>query len=128
MTELKIHNPLPNFEKADIAPEKFYEYSMNPDNIGNQKKWMAFEKIGYRIHNPKERKYAAWDIIDQLRNRIPYAPAIPNKAGLYGQRYKVCVQLIGPEGKTGILVTIWQIETKENIPRLITNWLEVHNE
>lgn len=31
----------------------------------------------------------------------------------------------GPNGKSGKLVTIWQIDRGTSVPRMITNWLEV---
>ncbi|MCP4347168.1 MAG: hypothetical protein GY795_16780 [Desulfobacterales bacterium] len=122
----KFQKNLPNFEKAEIDPDKFYRYSMDPGNISNQNKWMAFEEIGYQVWDEEIRKYDAQDVIDQLKKCLYNAPAIPGKTSKYGQRYNVSVQLTGPNGKTGTLVTIWQIETQNNIPRLITNWLEVH--
>ncbi len=120
-----IMRNLPNFEKAEINPQKFTGYSMNPYNIGNQNKWMAFGEIGYNVHHEKSRENAALDVIAQLKNSLPYVQAVAGKMSRYGQRYKLNVEITGTNGKTGTLVTVWQIE-KENIPGLITNWLEVH--
>ncbi|MCP4107870.1 MAG: hypothetical protein GY749_20390 [Desulfobacteraceae bacterium] len=121
---ISFKKKLPNFEKAEIDHEKFYHYSMDPGNISNQNKWMAFEEIGYQVWHEEIRRYEAQDVIDQLKKCLHSAPAIPGKMSTYGQRYNVSVKITGPNGKTGTLVTIWQIEN--NIPRLITNWLEAH--
>jgi hypothetical protein len=39
---------------------------------------------------------------------------------------EVKVQIVGPNGKHGTLVTQWQIDNGASNPRLITNWLETH--
>lgn len=127
MTELTNQKPLPNFAEAEIEPDKFYRYSMNPANIGSQNKWMAFAAIGYNVHHAESRWNAAQNVIQQLQASLPGAPATPGRSAQYGQRYQVCTQITGPNGKTGTLVTIWQIDRGKNEPRLITNWLEAHH-
>lgn len=126
MIDFSFEGILPNSKKAEIDVEKFFHYSMDPSNIGNQNKWMAFQKIGYQVHAADSRWEAAQDVISQLKESLAEAPAIPGKNTQYGQRYKVFTSIIGPNGDTGTLITIWQIDKGNATPRLITNWLEVH--
>lgn len=128
MIDLTFRKPLPNFAEAEIDPDKFYRYSMDPTNIGSQSKWMAFEEIGYDVHDDESRWNATQNVIEQLKDSLPDALATLGKNTQYGQRYQVRTQITGPRGKTGTLVTIWQIDAERDVPRLITNWLEVHHE
>ncbi len=59
MADSPFQGTLPNFTEAEIDPEKFYHYSMDPSNIGNQNKWVAFKEIGYQVYDDKSRWEAA---------------------------------------------------------------------
>ncbi|MBW4514946.1 MAG: hypothetical protein KME11_06945 [Timaviella obliquedivisa GSE-PSE-MK23-08B] len=119
-------DPLPSALQAEIDPAKFDQYSMNPDNPRNLGKWQAFEEIGYDVKDLENRQAAAQQIIDQLRRNLPSASAIAGKPTLHGCRFEVKTFIRSPIGKMGTLVTIWQVDLDRTIPRLITNWLEVH--
>lgn len=99
---------------------------MNPDNSNNQGKWLAFEAIDYDLRTEQHRKIAAQAIIEQLRQAILTAPALPAKISPHGLRFKVSIELQGLNGQQGLLVTIWQIDQNREVPRLVTNWLEVY--
>ncbi len=119
-------DPLPKAQDAEIDSRKFEQYSMNPTNSANQGKWMAFAAIGYDMENPQSRNAAAQDVINQLRQGLVNAPATQSQSSIYGLRFQVRVRIQGPNGGEGTLVTTWQIDTGRDIPRLITNWLEVY--
>jgi hypothetical protein len=118
---------LPNGEKAEIDMRKFTEYSMKPDNPQNQGKWMGFAMIGYPVETPEGRQIATQDVVQQIRQNLPHIPAYKSKNNPYGIRLKVTIRIKGFNEKQGNLITIWQIDQNKNIPRLITNWLEVYN-
>ncbi len=99
---------------------------MNPANPANQGKWVAFEAIGYDVQNASSRSLAAQNVISQLKQQLIDAPAIPGQTSTYGLRFKVEVMLRGVNGRQGCLITVWQIDNGSEIPRLITNWLEVY--
>jgi len=101
---------------------------MNPDNSANQGKWMAFAAIGYDVRNPQSRKSAAQDVINQVQQQLSDLPAIQGQSSSYGFRFEVRAVIQGGNRKEGTLVTIWQTDAGKNIPRLITNWLEVYRE
>ena len=83
----------------------------------------AFEQIGYDVTTEAGRQAGARDVKAQLKAQLETAPASKGKSTGFGQRYEVRVTIRGPSGQ-GTLVTVWQVEG--NVPRLITNWLEVH--
>lgn len=120
--------PLPNAKAAKIDLQKFTEYSMKPDNPQNQGKWMGFAMLGYLVETTEGRRIAAQDIVRQLSKALPYATAHRGKNNAYGIRFKVKIEVEGFNARTGDLITIWQIDRDAAIPRLITNWLEVHNQ
>ena len=120
-----LGEPLPKAQDAEIDPRKFEEYSINPNNSGNQGKWMAFSAIGYDVQTTEGRNAAAYDVIKQLRSELANTPAIPGHTSIYGLRFQVRVRIRGLNGREGTLVTNWQIDRGKEIPRLITNWLEV---
>ncbi len=121
----KEGEPLPNAKKAKIDIRKFTEYSMKPENSQNQGKWMAFAMIGYPVETPEGRQISTQDVIQQIRQILPYTSAYKNKNNQYGLRLKVTIKIKGFNGEQGNLITIWQIDQDQTIPRLITNWLEV---
>jgi hypothetical protein len=98
---------------------------MDPSNPGNGGKWEAFAAVGYDVHNASGRLDGARDVIAQLREQLLGAPATEGRVSLYGRRYEVRTRLCGPNDAEGPLVTVWQIDTGSDTPRLITNWLEV---
>lgn len=69
---------------------------------------------------------AAEEIIRQLRQSLPDTPAIQTAQSPHGLRFQVRVAIQGLNGQRGSLVTGWQIDTGKEIPKLITNWLEVY--
>ena len=126
MPDWKPGDPLPEAQNAQIDSKKFDEYSMNTDNLKNGGKWKAFEQIGYDVRTPQERSNGSQNLIEQLRLSLQDAPANQDKTSIYGFRFVVRVEVKGPNGKAGTLVTIWQVDTGKRFPRLITNWIEVN--
>ncbi len=119
-------DPLPRAQDAEIDSRKFEQYSMNPTNPANQGKWIAFAAIGYDVENPQSRNAAALDVINQLRQGLVNTPATQSQSSIYGLRFQVRVRIQGLNGGEGTLVTTWQIDNDRDVPRLITNWLEVY--
>lgn len=118
--------PLPENEQARIDSAKFERYSMNPNNANNGGKWQAFEQLGYDVQTPEGRSQGAQDVIAQLRGKLPNESATEAKSTSFGRRFEVRADITGPNGRTGTLNTIWQYDSGSNVPRLITNWLQVH--
>lgn len=126
MPDWKPGNPLPEAQNAQIDPKKFTEYSMKQDHPENKGKWKAFEKIGYDVHTPKGRGAGAQNLIEQLRLSLQNAPANQGNASTYGPRFVVQVEVKGPNGKKGTLVTAWQVDKDKSFPRLVTNFIKVN--
>ena len=118
--------PLKNAEQAQMDRAKFYKYSMDPNNPKSQGKWKAFEDVGYNVHTLEGRSKGAQDVMAQIEDQLPQSSAKFSGDSLFGTRYQVNIQITGPNGRTGTLVTTWQYDVGSDVPRLITNWLQVH--
>ncbi|MFQ6043636.1 MAG: DUF6883 domain-containing protein [Candidatus Poribacteria bacterium] len=118
--------PLPNYDQAIIDTAKFTEYSMNPHHPENQGKADGFKQLSYDVDTSEGRIAAMQDVVAQLRAKLQESPAILSRQTFYGLRYEVRTEIVGPNGKTGTLVTLWQYDIGTLVPRLVTNWLEVH--
>ena len=124
--ELSVSDqPLMNFDQALIDLAKFTTYSLSPQHPQNQGKAWAFKQLGYDVETPQGRTVAAQDLVSQLRSKLKTSPALLDRETTYGARYMVKSKVLGPNGKTGTLVTIWQYDIGTHVPRLLTNWLQV---
>jgi hypothetical protein len=119
---------LPRASEAAVDPAKFVDYSMNPANPGNQGKWIAFAELGYDVSTPEGRRVGFAHILQQVTAALPCALAGDPFPTPYGSRYRVKIEILGLNQKKGTLVTVWQVDKESLIPRLVTNWLEVHND
>ncbi len=118
---------LPRAEDAEIDPRKFEAYSMDRNNPANQGKWQGFVMLGYDVETPEGRQAAAQDVIQQLRRGLPNAPVTQNRSTPHGLRFELRVPIEGPNGVRANLFTAWQIDSGKDVPRLLTNWVEVYS-
>ncbi len=119
-------NRLPKADKARIDPRKLGDYALNPDHPKNEGKWRAFDQLGYDVQSGSGRQAATDDVMNQIRAKLPDSEAMPVRGSAFGSRFEVDVTITGPNGKTGTLVTIWQIDKGGDSARLITTYLWVH--
>lgn len=109
-----------------IAEEKFVDYSMDPSNENSLGKSEAFAALGYVLGSEEQRRTAATDVIEQLRDALPPDRLTDERLSPYGRRFTAKCPLVGPNGTRATLITIWQVDVGGSEPRLITNWAEVH--
>ncbi|MBM3239058.1 hypothetical protein FJZ31_22425 [Candidatus Poribacteria bacterium] len=124
--ETRLYSSLPNYDQAIIDPAKFIEYSMNPHHPENQGKADGFKQLGYDVDIFEGRIAAMLDVVVQLRAKLKESPALLSRKTFYGLWYEVRTEITGPNGKKGTLATLWQYDIGTSVPRLLTNWLEVH--
>ncbi len=104
---------LPNREHARVEPDKARYYLLDvvhPDGFG---KASFFTAMGF-----KREKWEA--LADALRKVARNSPVTKSMTSVHGQKYIVDGVLDTPRGQTGIVRTIWIIETGEETPRLVT--------
>lgn len=74
----------------------------------------GFRLLGYTLENPEALRkvlLATSELIDATA---------PQAVTQFGTKFKVVIQLIGPNGKEGIVEVIWQQDVGSTIYRLIT--------
>ncbi|MQA80350.1 MAG: hypothetical protein GEV10_18020 [Streptosporangiales bacterium] len=117
---------LRNAQRASVDGRKFTAYSMDPANANNDGKWIAWEELGYDLG--QGRQVAADDVQRQLRAQLPDAAVSGVVETRHGPRHSTRTTVVGPNGRTGTLVSVWQYDHDSDEPRMITHWLEVHTE
>jgi hypothetical protein len=110
-----IHpNALPNYQKAVIPRSKLEGYALNPAHHDGQHKARLFKSIlGFE---KSDWEKLAKIILDEL----PYYEALPAREGQWGKKYLVALPIVGLNGNTAIVETIWIIRPKTDYPSFVT--------
>jgi hypothetical protein len=114
---------LPNADRAIIDLPKFQDYSMDEGNAQNLGKAGGWKALGYNVDSPKDRAASAQDASSQLAAQLPNAQAQFTGSTQYGVKFRVLTEIVGPNGRTGTLVTVWQYDKGSDVPRLITPYV-----
>jgi hypothetical protein len=99
---------------------------MDPNNPKNEGKWKAWSQLGYDVDDLSNRANASDDVMRQVREQLDRLPASEGKQSAFGRRFEVEIPVVGPNGRSGTLLTAWQVDSGSATPRMITNWLMVH--
>ena len=103
---------LPNADQAVIAQEKICDYLLSPVHPTGKFKAAFFRSQGYsQIH---------WKQLESDIRSILNNDAIVGQTSEYGQKFEVKGSIVGPAGKSTLLVTVWIVLTGEDIPHFIT--------
>lgn len=98
-------------ENSIISSEKLTQYLLIPKKRNDKSQWLA--KAGYTIQN--------WQILEKdLRKQILINDAIPIGKTNFGQTFEISSKLVGPNGNSLIVTTIWMVEVENNISKFIT--------
>lgn len=111
---------MPNHEKVVTPKEKFINYSLDYNNPNSKGKAEAYEKsLGFTKENANL-------LIDQIHDNVAEGKVHPIsiQSNNYGTKYKYEISVKGPNGKTKIIVAVYQIDKDTSIPRLITNYVK----
>lgn len=65
-------------------------------------------------------------LVTQIHDAVTSGAATPYQVteSDYGTKYKYRIKVVGPNGKTKNVIAVYQVDKGNNIPRLITNYLE----
>ncbi|HVF50896.1 MAG TPA: hypothetical protein VNA19_12460 [Pyrinomonadaceae bacterium] len=105
---------LPNYEKAVIPRSKLEEYALNPAHTHGQHKARLFKSIlGF--------EKADWQKLEKIiLDELPYYEAVFRREDKWGKSYSVSLVIVGLNGNTAIVQTIWIIETGKDYPSFVT--------
>ena len=94
-----------------IAHEKLSQYLLAPRKRNDKSQWLA--QAGYTLEN--------WRVLENdLRSQILSVDASPTENTEYGQMYEIRRNLIGPNGKTLPVRTIWIMENATGDTKFVT--------
>ncbi|HYH85617.1 MAG TPA: hypothetical protein VEX60_09040 [Pyrinomonadaceae bacterium] len=107
-------NALPNYEKAVIPRSKLEDYALNPAHKDGRHKARLFKSIlGF--------EKADWQRLEKiLLNELPYHEAVFSREDKWGKFYSVFFPIVGLNGNTATVQTIWKVEAGADYPSFVT--------
>src|SRR5918912_1204013 len=110
-----IHpNALPNYQKAVIPRGKLEDYVLNPTHKDGRHKARLFKSIlGFEKSHWQELAKA-------ILNELPYQEAMLSREDQWGKYYLVSLPIVGLNGNTAIVQTVWIIGTGTDYPSFVT--------
>ena len=111
---------MPNTDKAITPREKFLNYSLDYDNPNAVGKAEAYERgLGFNKSNADQ-------LISQIEDAVhsgKYSP-VEVTSTEFGTKYKFRIPVKGANGNIKNVIAVYQIDSENIIPRMITNFLE----
>src|SRR5438067_4414324 len=105
---------LPNYQKAVIPRSKLEGYALDPAHTDGQHKARLFKSIlGF--------EKAAWQELEKIiLDELPYHEAVLSREDQWGKFYSVFLPIVGLNGNTAIVQTIWVIGKGKDYPSFVT--------
>src|SRR2546423_9287818 len=105
---------LSNYKRAVIPRSKLEDYALNPAHKDGQHKARLFKSIlGF--------EKADWQKLEKIiLDELPYYEAVFSREDKWGKFYSVSIPIVGLNGNTAIVQTIWVIATGTDYPRFVT--------
>lgn len=108
---------VPNAENAEVGQGKVCLYLLNLAHPVGGAKAKFFLLFGFQI--------GAWAVLaDGLRSVVANNEVVEVRTTGYGNSYRVCGELLAPDGRRPRVVTIWQVDVGSEVPRLVTAYPE----
>jgi len=107
---------LPNLERASVAPEKIRGYLLSSQHTIGRFKARFFRGLGYSVEDSDR---LSEDILGIARE----GDAEPISS-LFGAKYRILGTVVGPNGRTATLVTIWIVDRGDSTPPFVTAYPE----
>jgi len=109
---------IPNADRAVIDPAKLRDYLLSRTHPVGRFKAAFFLSLGYSAEN-----WARFET--DLRSQHLPENAMTDESTRYGQKYLIRATLIGPNGSTAAVVSVWVVRSGEDFPRFVTAYPEV---
>jgi hypothetical protein len=104
---------LPYAHRAEVEREKIVGYLLNPEHRYGASKARFFGRFGFRLET--------WQVLAAaLREHGQRYEVSRVKETGFGPRYEVEGELTAPDGRRPRVCTVWQVDSGEVAPRLIT--------
>ncbi|MBE2282973.1 MAG: hypothetical protein IAE77_05900 [Prosthecobacter sp.] len=96
---------------AIIAPEKLHKYLLVPLPRGDKSRYLAI--AGYSLNAPARLEA-------DIRSQILPLEATPDGATAFGDMFVICGSLVGPNGRTLQVRTVWIKEALSGQVKFVT--------
>jgi hypothetical protein len=108
---------IPNADRAYIDRKKIESYTLNPEHpYGKHKARVFAAGLGLGLDHV--------DLLyDNLMNAVQTLDAQPGLLDENGQRYTIEFEMTGPDQKTGIIRSAWNVRPNEDFPRYVTAYV-----
>jgi filamentous hemagglutinin len=104
---------LPGADKAVVEPRKLRDYLLSPTYPVGRFKEKFFSRLGYTREG--------WAALgEDLRHHASDGEVIEEVASIYGRKYVVKGEMIGPSGERAEVASVWIILEDEKFPRFVT--------
>lgn len=104
---------LPNADRAEIDPVKLQGYLLSATHPVGRFKARFFAALGYVADE--------WQALEaDLRIQHLSQPAEPGPAEPHGQAGTIRAILIGPNGQSAGVVSVWFLRLDSDVPRFVT--------
>ena len=104
---------LPGVDRAVVSASKIRDYLLSDSHPVGRFKAAFFTALGYSA--------AGWEALAaDLRRHALDNEASAIEANEYGQKYEVRGTLVGPTGKTAVIVAVWIVLLGQDSPRFVT--------
>jgi hypothetical protein len=104
---------LPNADDAIVDPEKLRDYLLSHEHPHGRFKARFFKALGFRADRWQELEFAL-----RAQHLTQDAEVVPVAAD--GQKFRIRATLVGPQGASAVVVSIWFIRPHEAAPRFVT--------
>ena len=104
---------LPEFERAEIDPQKLHGYLLSSSHPIGRFKARFFAALGFTADRWQELEVA-------LRVQHLAQEAIPSRASAPGQTYTIRAILNGPNGEGTVVTSVWFLPTGRTVPYFVT--------
>ena len=98
---------------AVISPEKLRGYILSPTHPDGRSKAAYLGHCGYLQTDWRRLEH-------DLRAQHLILDAAPGRPSLYGAKYEIVGVLVGPNGATSRIRTVWIVRHGEAFPRFVT--------
>lgn len=106
---------LPNGGQAYVDPGKVRDYLLSDDHLIGQHKARTFRRLGFERHD--------WfQLLRELLRIAREGTVVDRNLTIYGIKYVVDDRINGSAGSAAAR-TVWLIERRKAVPRLVTAYL-----
>lgn len=104
---------LPNADRAEIDPRKLHGYLLSPSHPVGRFKARFFAALGYIADE--------WQTLEAgLRIQHLSQPAEPDHQDPRGQTWTIRAILIGPNGQSAGVISVWFFRPQSDAPHFVT--------